>query len=129
MSVNGNPNLSRQTVPAGSFVFVEGDQESHFYIIEEGEVEIFTMVEGKIIPIVTCGPGESFGEFAMLVDAPRTASARAVTDCVLVKVSREGFEELLNQLPGWANTMMKSFAHRLTNMNDVLKKSPQFFRS
>lgn len=129
MALDGNPNLIRQQIPAGTFIFVEGDEESHFYIIEKGEVEIFTMVEGKTIPITKCSQGESFGEFALLMDAPRTASARAITPCEVIKVTKAGYEELLAQLPGWANCMLQSFAKRLTSMNETLKKSPQFIKS
>ncbi len=122
-------HLSKQTVPAGSFIFVEGDEERHFYIIESGEIEIFTMVEGKLITLAKLGPGDSFGEFALLADAPRSASARAVSECSFVKVSPEGFEELLLQLPEWASCMLRSFAQRLRSMSDALKKSPQFLKS
>lgn len=129
MSVQGNPNLISQHIPAGTFIFVEGDNEAHFYIIQKGEVEIFTLVDGKTIPIAKCTEGESFGEFALLMDAPRSASARALTDCEVIKVTKAGYEELLEQLPGWANCMLQNFAKRLTSMNETLKKSPQFIKS
>jgi CRP-like cAMP-binding protein len=62
----------------------------------------------------------------MLDRSPRSASARAITEVSVVKVSEQGFEELLAQIPGWASSMLKSFATRLKSMNERLKSSPQF---
>jgi CRP-like cAMP-binding protein len=67
-------NVSRETYTPGQFIFLEGDNDLHFYIVEEGKVEIFTEASGKYLKIAEVGPGESFGEFAMLIRAPRTAS-------------------------------------------------------
>lgn len=119
--------VQRETFESGKFIFLEGDKDFHFYIIESGRVEIFTNTNGKYIKITEFGPGESFGEFALLDRSPRSASARALTDVSLFKVSEQGFQELLAQLPDWASSMLKSFAHRLKAMNERLKESPQFF--
>lgn len=69
-------------VPAGEVVFREGDPGDRFYVIEDGEVEI----AGKIF-----GPGESFGEIALLRDVPRTATVTARTDVVLRAIRRDEF--------------------------------------
>jgi CRP-like cAMP-binding protein len=119
-------NVQRETFSTGQFIFLEGHKDFHFYIIEEGRVEIFTNDGGNYIKISEIGPGESFGEFAMLDRSPRSASARAITEVCVVKVSEQGFEELLAQIPGWASSMLKSFAIRLKSMNERLKSSPQF---
>ena len=70
--------------------------------------------------------GESFGEFALLDHASRSASAQAITECWLIKVSEKGYEELLAEIPGWASSMLRSFATRMKNMNTMLAKMPQF---
>lgn len=121
-------DISRESFQAGQFIFLEGDRDFHFYIVEEGVVEIFTTAKGKHLKIADVEAGESFGEFAMLEKAPRSASARALTSVELVKVSEKGFEELLAQIPGWASSMLKSFSQRLRNMNERLKESPQFLK-
>ncbi|HMN70102.1 MAG TPA: cyclic nucleotide-binding domain-containing protein [Bdellovibrionales bacterium] len=120
-------NVVRESYDAGDFIFREGDTDVHFYIIEEGQVEVFTGADkSEEISIAKMGPGESFGEFAMLVRAPRSASARAITTVSVVRVSEKGYEELLSQLPDWASCMLKSFADRLRGMNERLKAQPQF---
>ncbi|MFN8790528.1 MAG: Crp/Fnr family transcriptional regulator [Bdellovibrionales bacterium] len=107
---------------AGDYIFLEGDQERHFYIVEKGEVQIFTKkASGEHVEIFSVTQGEAFGEFALLDGAPRSASAKALTDVVLVKVSEEGYQQLLSELPIWASSMMKSFIARLKNMNQKIK--------
>lgn len=114
-------NLERLTIAAGGIIFLEGDKEECFFIVEEGRVEIFTDSKGQFLKLTEVGPGESFGEFAMLTNTPRSASARAMTDVQLVRVSPEGYEELLNGLPGWASSMLRSFAERLRESTARLK--------
>lgn len=119
--------IQKETYKPGDFIFFEGDIENHFYIVETGVVNIFTKDQmGKRIPIVDIVDGESFGEFALISKMPRSASAQAVTDVVLVKVSEDGFKQLLEELPTWAECMLKSFVDRLQNMTEKVRELEQF---
>ncbi|MNT27880.1 cAMP receptor protein [compost metagenome] len=120
--------IQKESYKAGQFIFFEGEFDKHFYIVETGSVQIFTMTNGVRFDITQIGEGESFGEFALLDDQARSASAQALTDVSLVRVSPEGFEELLAELPGWANSMLKSFVARLKNMTSLIKSSEQFMK-
>lgn len=128
MSIETSGNaIVRETYAPNDFIFFEGDIESHFYIVETGKVQIFTKNKiGKRINILQVEEGESFGEFALLDNKPRSASAQAVTEVSLIKVSAEGYEQLLSELPVWSACMMKSFVVRLKNMTEQLKASDQF---
>lgn len=119
--------IQKEFYKPGDYIFFEGDIESHFYIVETGVVTIFTKDSaGKRLHILDIVDGESFGEFALISKVPRSATAQAVTDVVLVKVSEEAFKQLLEELPTWAQCMMKSFADRLRNMTDKLRDLEQF---
>lgn len=121
--------ITKESYEAGEHIFFEGDLESHFYIVETGVVQIFTKdKQGQRINICQIVDGESFGEFALLDNKPRSATAQAVTDVTLVKVTEEGFKQLLEELPGWANSMLRSFVERLKNMTDLLKDKDQFIK-
>jgi MFS family permease len=74
-------------VAAGTELFRQGDPGDRFYAIEDGEVEI--SVDGA--PPIVEGPGEYFGEIALLGDVPRTATVRARTDVELYALEREEF--------------------------------------
>jgi MFS family permease len=75
-------SAGRMTAAAGEAILREGEVGDRFYVIESGEVEIL----GR-----TFGPGESFGEIALLRDVPRTATVTAVTDVSLVTLERHIF--------------------------------------
>ena len=122
--------IVREVYKPGDYIFFEGDIDFHLYIIEAGQVKIFTKtIAGKQVEIATVEKGETFGEFALLDGRPRSASAQALTECVLIRVSEKGYEQLLSQLPIWASSMLISFAHRIKNMNEKLRKEvPQFLQ-
>lgn len=74
-------------VTGGQPVFHQGDHGDRFYIISAGQAQV--IVDGNPLPPI--GPGESFGEIALLRDIPRTASVMAVTDLELVALERDEF--------------------------------------
>ncbi|MFM9077790.1 MAG: cyclic nucleotide-binding domain-containing protein, partial [Solirubrobacterales bacterium] len=70
-------------------VITEGEAGDLFFLIESGVVEVSR--EGR--PEGTQGPGEGFGEIALLHDVPRMATITARTECTLLVLSREDFLE------------------------------------
>ena len=115
-------SISKENFKAGDFIFFEGDIEAHFYIIESGEVRIFTKNKaGQKVELAKLKPGDTFGEFALIDNGARTASAQAETDVHVMKVSEQGYDVMLNELPLWASSMLKSFSIRLKNMNQTIK--------
>jgi hypothetical protein len=74
-------------VAAGEDIIVEGDPGDHFYVIDEGEVEI--LKAGRRIR--TESEGESFGEIALLQDCRRTATVRATLPTRLLSLGRDQF--------------------------------------
>jgi MFS family permease len=74
-------------VPAGEEAITQGEQGDSFYLIEEGEFEVY---ENGVFRR-TEGPGESFGEIALLREVPRTATVRATADSRLLKLERDQF--------------------------------------
>ncbi len=111
-------------VKPGQIIFAEGDDDLDFYIIEKGQVQIYvTSPQKKKIELMTIGEGESFGEFALLDKQPRSASAMAVTEGMLIKVSQAGYNQLLGELPIWASSMLRSFSKRLRLMNEKVRSN------
>ena len=75
------------TKPPGEEVITQGDQGDLFYLIEEGEVEVF---EDGVFRRNE-GPGESFGEIALLREVPRTATVRTTAPTKLLALDRDQF--------------------------------------
>lgn len=86
----------------GQVIFREGDPGRHVYVIKSGTVEVLTRRAGSETPTVIkrLGPGEHFGEMALLRNAPRTATIRAVTDVEVFRMSPNNFALLYTNLPG-----------------------------
>jgi MFS family permease len=73
--------------PAGEEVIAQGDQGDRFYLIEAGQVEV---LEDGVFRRNE-GPGESFGEIALLRDVPRTATVRTTRATTLLALERDQF--------------------------------------
>ena len=73
----------RKVFPAGAEIFRNGDVGNCAYIIDEGEVEIGIPLNGHQTIHNRLGPGEMFGEMALIDDHKRIGSARAVSDTVM----------------------------------------------
>ncbi|MCW5566871.1 MAG: EAL domain-containing protein [Dokdonella sp.] len=85
----------RQRVGAGNIVFREGDAPTTAFLIESGRIAVSTLQHGEECLLAELGPGALLGEMAVLDDAPRSATALALTDCVLTPVDRSQFAERL----------------------------------
>lgn len=108
-------------VAAGHFVFREGDAGSEMYIIEWGSVEVLRA--GRDQPLATLGPGDFFGEMAILEDQPRFASVRALTATRLLKVDRAAFAGMLRDNFEIAVRIMRKLVARLRHTEEQLSEA------
>ena len=80
---------------AGDTVIAEGDEGDFFYIVKEGELRISQGDAGQTVELAKFGPGDSFGEDALLTNQPRNASVRMLTNGVLLRLSKMDFTTLI----------------------------------
>jgi CRP/FNR family transcriptional regulator, cyclic AMP receptor protein len=100
------------TAPAGRVLTTEGEPGREFIIVLEGEVEVR---HGDHV-IATRGPGEFFGEIALLDDRPRTATVVAKTPVTMEVLNRAEFGSLLAEFPDLAAQIMATMAQRLAEL-------------
>jgi CRP-like cAMP-binding protein len=105
---------------AGDFVFREGEAGAEMYIIQAGEVEILKLAHDDLHRLALLEEGDFFGEMAILEELPRTAAARAHTDCALLKIDHSTFDQLIRHNPEISIRMLRKLCHRLRMTNPAL---------
>jgi ATP-binding cassette, subfamily B, bacterial len=87
--------MEREDVPPGRQVVREGDDGERFYVVLSG---LFAVSQEELGPRRVLRPGDYFGEVALAMNVPRTASVRALTPSVVASCDRATFDELLRPL-------------------------------
>ncbi|MEZ4339395.1 MAG: serine/threonine-protein kinase [Sandaracinaceae bacterium] len=106
--VRGGESLEAVEYAAGETVVAEGDDGDTAFIIEEGRCEV--LKGGDRIRVM--GPGEVFGEMAILSPGVRTATVRTLERSVLRKVSEAILREELAQMKPWMGALVRTLADR-----------------
>ena len=88
-------NLGVRRAASGELVVRQGDRGDRFYVIESGEAEV--EVDDRVVRVL--GPGDGFGEIALIRNVPRTASVRAVAPTVLFGLDRSIFLQAVTGHP------------------------------
>ena len=102
-----------QEFQASSTIFVEGAPGNVMYVVLEGEVEL--LVHSQVLEVA--GPGDIVGEMALIDAKPRSATARAKSDCRLAPVDERRFLFLVHEHPFFALHVMRVLTDRLRRMD------------
>lgn len=116
----GGEAFERIEVPAGEHLIREGDVGDCAYILVSGEVEAYKMVRGEPLSLRRMGPGEVFGEMAVLTSSERTASVVAIDDCEVLVVTAATLEEELEGMKPWMGALTRALALRLKQREEAM---------
>src|SRR6478609_4987367 len=116
---------TEETHALGTKIFQHGDAGDKLYVIVEGKVRISRDVGGMgEEALAVLGPGEVFGEMALLDESPRSAGALAHERCRLLVITKDAFDDLLFLHKDLAYEVLWScvrmLAVRLRETNDKL---------
>ena len=91
--------LQPVNVYAGDTVVQQGDEGDYFYIIREGTCSISRLAsgEGWDVPLAELGPGDCFGEDALVSDATRNATVSMLSDGILMRLSKQQFVDIMKK--------------------------------
>ena len=107
-----------RTFKAGELIFSAGDPGDGFYVVESGCVRISASVgEKEERTLARIGPGDFFGEMAVVDDAPRSATATAETDIEAFFLGRDKLLDLLKHRPELALNISREFSIRMRALN------------
>ena len=89
-------NMKRADVAPGDPIVLEGEEGDHFYVVLRGLVAVSN--QGGLGPRRMLRPGDYFGEVALAMDVPRTASVTALVPTTLASCDRQTFDEHVRPL-------------------------------
>ena len=100
------------TYPAGSRIIQQGEHGDHMFLIVDGEVSV---MRGET-PLKVLGPRDFFGEMSIIDGEPRSASVTAQTDCLLLRIDKEDFQQLLSTYSSAALSVARALNQRLRDV-------------
>lgn len=104
----------------GDVVFKEGDPGNTMFVIRKGKIRITKRVRGGEKTFAVLGPGEFFGEMAILNGAPRSATATAAEDAMLLEVDAKRFEGMITKQAEIAVRFIQKLARRLQDADQMI---------
>lgn len=107
-------DMARRQFQHGEAIFQRGDPGQMLYLIESGKVRIFLQdVEGQETSVIVYGPGDIFGELAVIDGLPRSANAEAMENTVVYTLTRDSFREHMRNMPQLALNFLKALSVRM----------------
>ena len=115
--------LTRMTLAAGDELFAEGDHGGSAYVITSGEVEVVKVSGETDVRVAVVGVGEVIGEMALLDEAPRMASVRALSDVSLIAIPKANLDTLLASSAAAVKALFAVFTKRWRETQSRLRQS------
>lgn len=107
--------------PAGTVLFREGEPGTEMYVVQSGRVKISKQVGSDARTLAILGPGEFFGEMAILNNKPRTATAEVLEDSRMLVLDAQTFEAMVVGNTEIAVRLIKKLARRLDSANALIE--------
>jgi len=109
------------TLQPGQELFKKGDMGTHMYVVKSGQVQV---ADGNHV-FETVSAGGILGEMALISEDTRSASARAISESVVVPVDAKRFLFLVQKTPFFAFRVMRVMSARLKMMNERVTSLPE----
>ncbi len=114
--------LTIHDYPRAATIFRTGDPGDAMYLIDVGKVQIsITDADGAAVTLAELGPGDFFGDMAMLDGQGRSANAIAIEDARLAKLTRDDFLSFMRSDPRVALELLTALTARLRRTDDLLR--------
>ncbi|GAB3823977.1 hypothetical protein GCM10028821_02340 [Hymenobacter jeollabukensis] len=108
------PIMKEVSFPAGEQIFAKGDLGTSLFIVQTGEVGIFSGAQ----QLATFGPGDFFGELALLDAEPRSASALTQGPVLAFRLDQDDFYDVMEERPEVLRNILRVLCQRLRRQNE-----------
>jgi hypothetical protein len=115
----GGTRFSMRTYAPGEVVVLEGEVGNHAYVIRQGRAVAYKTIGEERIVLREMGPGDAFGEMALLADTVRTATVEALEPLAVHVVDRESLNQGLG-LDSWTGAVVRALAERFRDIDTKL---------
>ncbi len=105
----------------GEVLFREGETGDTMFVLQKGRIRITRVIRGEEKVLTELGPGEFFGEMAILNNKARSATATAVEDATLLRLDMRTFTAMIKANTEIAVRMIKKLAGRLDAANEQIE--------
>jgi signal transduction histidine kinase len=113
-------NSQVRNYPSGTVLCRENEVEDTFYLILEGQVEVTKVInntENRLLK--TLGPGDFFGEMALIHNSPRAATVCTVSPLRALEIRKEAFDRVLSNSPSISLAMVHEISRRLRENDEM----------
>ncbi|MBM3568527.1 MAG: Crp/Fnr family transcriptional regulator [Alphaproteobacteria bacterium] len=108
---------------AGQELFRQGDAGDSAYVVMEGQADVLVDTPKGPLTVATLGVNDIVGEIAILCDVPRTATVKAKSRLVTLRIAKDLFFRMVTEFPQMAIEIMRELAHRLDQTNRKLREA------
>ncbi len=109
-----------RSYPQATVLCREGETESTFYIVLEGMVQVRKVInESEVRILKPLGPGDFFGEYALIHDAPRTATVITIQPTTVLEIHKSDFDRLLKRSTSVSLAMVREVSRRLQENDEM----------
>jgi CRP-like cAMP-binding protein len=108
-------------IPSQELVFAEKELGEEMYLVYSGKILIYQDLAGRREPLDIVESGGYFGEMAIIDEQPRSASARAEDDSILLVLHREDFRSAVLDYPDIAFAVFEEFSRRVRQADDRIR--------
>ncbi|MGJ8652899.1 MAG: Crp/Fnr family transcriptional regulator [Opitutaceae bacterium] len=108
-----------ETYPTGAIIIKQGANDTCFYVLQKGAVEIF--IDDTLLNVIIY-PGSIFGEMGFISGKARSGSIRARNETTVIKYECQSIEALIEEHPDVAVKMIKTLSSRLARTTEKLSE-------
>lgn len=113
----------RLTFQPSQVICEQGEPGDSMYVIVAGDADVIVNMPAGPLKVAMLHKNNFFGEIAILCDIPRTATVKAVTELVTLRITKDLFYRLVSEFPQMAIEIMREIAARLDRTTQVLQQT------